>query len=108
VPFELPANPGDPGQPDTRVGRLDGSATGIERRLVRDGVQVLAHGALVCPSCALPVAVTSPLPAGSQVVCGYCDHAGPARSFLTEDVYDTVGNEAQLVARLRRIPAAFS
>jgi hypothetical protein len=106
--FELPANPGDPGRPDTKVGRHDGSAAGIQRRLVRDGVQVLAHGALVCPSCALPVAVTAPLPAGSEVACGYCDHNGPARSFLTEDVYDTVGNEAQLVARLRREPAPLS
>jgi hypothetical protein len=98
--FELPANPGDPGRPDTRVGHLDGSAAGVHRRLVRDGVQVLAHGALVCPSCALPVAVASPLPAGSRVTCGYCDHAGPARSFLAEDVYDTVPNEVYLVARL--------
>jgi hypothetical protein len=103
--FELPANPGDPGQPDTRIGHLDGSAAGVHRRLVRDGVQVLAHGALVCPGCALPVAAAAPLPAGSQVTCGYCDHAGPARSFLVEDVYDTVGNEAQLVARLRPAPA---
>jgi hypothetical protein len=98
--FELPANPGDPGRPDTRVGHLDGSAAGVHRRLVRDGVQVLAHGALVCPSCALPVAVASPLPAGSHVTCGYCDHAGAARTFLTEDVFDTVPNEVYLVARL--------
>src|SRR5688572_27853278 len=100
--FELPANPGDPGRPDTRVGHLDGSAAGVHRRLVRHGVQVLAHGALVCPSCALPVAVTAPLPAGSEVACGYCDHTGAARTFLTEDVYDAVRNDAQLVARLRR------
>ena len=104
--FELPADPGDPGRPDPRVGRLDGSAATVQRRLVRDGVQVLAHGALVCPSCALPVAVTGALPAGSEVACGYCDHAGPARSFLAEDVYDTVGNEAQLVARVQRAPAS--
>jgi hypothetical protein len=98
--FELPANPGDPGQPDTRVGRLDGSEAGIQRRLLRDGVQVLAHGALVCPECALPVAITSPFGAGSRLVCGYCDHAGAARNFLAEDVYDTVPNEVYLVARL--------
>ena len=98
--FELPANPGDPGQPDTRTGRVDGSEAGAERRLVRDGVQVLAHGALVCPSCGLPIAVSVPIRAGTLLECGYCDHAGRAREFLAEDVYDTVTNEVYLVARV--------
>jgi hypothetical protein len=98
--FELPANPGDPGQPDARAGRVDGSEAGAHRRLVRDGVQVLAHGALVCPRCAIPIAVSVPFAAGTRLVCGYCDHAGRAREFLAEDVYDTVTNEVYLVARV--------
>jgi hypothetical protein len=98
--FELPANPGDPGQPDNRAGRVDGSRAGAHRRLVRDGVQVLAHGALICPRCAIPIAVTAPFSAGSRLVCAYCAHAAPAREFLAEDVFDTVPNEVYLVARV--------
>jgi len=70
------------------------------RRLLRDGLQVLAHGALVCPSCGIPIAVSIPFSAGTRLVCGYCDHAGRAREFLAEDVYDTVTNEVYLVARV--------
>jgi len=98
--FELPADPGDPGQPDVRTGRVDGSVAGAHRRLLRDGAQVLAHGALVCPSCDIPLAATEPIPVGAHLVCGYCEHAGPAREFLAEDVYDTVSNEVYLVARV--------
>jgi hypothetical protein len=97
--IHLPADPGDPGQPKTRMGRVDGSEAGAERRLLRDGVQVLAHGALVCPSCALPMAVRR-FPVGFHLRCGFCDHEAPAREFLAEDVYDTVANEVYLVARV--------
>ena len=34
--FQIPADPGDPGQPKTKLGRVDGSEAGAERRLVRD------------------------------------------------------------------------
>jgi hypothetical protein len=98
--LHLPAGPGDPGQPKTRLGRVSGSEAGAERRLLRDGMQVLAHGALVCPRCALPLAVHGPLAAGMQLQCGFCDHAAPTRAFLREDVYDTLANEVYLVARV--------
>jgi uncharacterized Zn finger protein (UPF0148 family) len=98
--FELPADPGDPGQPDVRTGRVDGSLAGAHRRLLRDGAQVLAHGALVCPSCDIPLAATAPFPVSARLVCGYCEHTAPAREFLAEDVYDTVSNEVYLVARV--------
>ena len=101
--FELPVDPGDPGQPDTRIGRVDGARAVAERRLLRDGVQVLAHGALVCPGCAMPLAVTPRVSPTATLRCGFCDHRGPARGFLIEDVYDTIGNEAQLVARFRPV-----
>ena len=96
----LPIDSGDPGQPNTKLGRVDGSEAGAERRLLRDGKQVLAHGALVCPRCALPLAIGGQLPAGRDLVCAFCDHAAPAREFVAEDVYDTVSNEVYLVARV--------
>ena len=77
VGIHLSGDPGDPGRPSTRLGRVDGSQPGAERRLIRDGVQVLAHGALVCPSCALPLGAEGRMPAGHPVRCGFCDHAGP-------------------------------
>jgi len=100
VALHLPGDPGDPGQPKTKLGRVDGSEAGAERRLLRDGLQVLAHGALVCPECALPLSLPGRVAAGHDLRCGFCDHAGPARDFLAEDVYDTLVNEAYLVARL--------
>jgi hypothetical protein len=96
----LPIDPGDPGHPNTRLGRVDGSEAGAERRLLRDGTQVLAHGALVCPQCALPLAIDGRLPAGRDLACGFCDHVAVARDFVREDVYDTVSNEVYLVARI--------
>ena len=98
--LHLPADPGDPGQPDTRLGRVDGSEAGAERRLLRDGMQLLAHGALVCPECALPIPASGRLVAALPFRCGFCEHQAPLRDFLVEDVYDTVANEAYLVARI--------
>ncbi len=98
--IHLPADPGDPGQPRTKLGRVDGSEAGAERRLLRDGVQVLGHGALVCPECALPLAIGGQMRAGLAVRCGYCDHSAPAREFVYQDVYDTLANEVYLVARV--------
>jgi hypothetical protein len=100
VTLDLPADSGDPGQPRTKLGRVDGSQAGAERRLLRDGMQVLAHGALVCPGCALPLAIGGQVSAGMQLHCGFCDHAASAREFIAEDVYDTLANEVYLVARV--------
>jgi hypothetical protein len=100
MPFELPADPGDPGRPNTGIGRVDGARAGAHHLLVRDGQEVLAHGALICPSCALPIAVTGPFSAGIRLACGYCDHVARGRDFLARDVFDTVANEVYLVARV--------
>ena len=97
--LHLPADPGDPGQPRTTQGR-------VEKIILRPGggccatVQVLAHGALVCPECALPLAIDGQVSAGMRLHCAFCDHAAPAREFIAEDVYDTVANEVYLVARV--------
>jgi len=82
------------------MGRAAGAGAGFERRIMREGVEVIAHGALICPGCDLPLAATGAVPAGRPLRCGFCDHAAPARAFLVHDVFDTVGNEAQLVARI--------
>ena len=98
--FELPTDPGDPGRPSTGIGRVDGARVGAHHLLVRDGTQVLAHGSLICPNCALPISTPAPFSAAAHVVCGYCEHSAPGRHFLAEDVFDTLANEVYLVARV--------
>jgi hypothetical protein len=73
---------------------------GEERRIVRDGVQRIAHGALVCPGCNLPVLIENRVPAGRRLQCGFCDHGAPAREFVVSDVFDTVANEVYVIARI--------
>ena len=99
--FEVAPDPGDRGEPDVKVGRTGGSAVGEDRRVLNHGLQVLARGALVCPECGLPIAPSPRVKPRSELRCGFCDHAAAAIEFLREDVYDTVANEAILVARLR-------
>ena len=73
---------------------------GSEHRLIHDGVEQLGHGALVCPSCAMPISITAAVAIAEPISCGYCATSGPARGFLLRDVYDTGANEVYLVARL--------
>jgi hypothetical protein len=100
VAFHLTPDPGDPGEPQVRLGRVGGADAGEHRRIIRDGVQVFAHGAMLCPRCDLPMPVAGPMAAGVTVRCGFCDHRAPAREFVREDVFDTVANEVYLVARV--------
>ena len=88
---------------DTRKIRLADVAE--ERRVVRDGIQTIAHGALVCPGCNLPLVLDAPIDAGAAVRCGYCDLEGRAREFVAADVYDTVAIEVYVVASLVKAPA---
>ena len=80
-----------PGDPDARceLGRL-----ATQHR------SMLAHGALVCPGCGLPIAAHGQLRFAGEVRCGFCDHTAAARDFVVEDVYDTVANEVYVVARV--------
>ena len=100
MPFELPADPGDPGRAGAGIGRVDGARAGADHLLVRDGRQVLAHGSMICPNCALPIAAAAPFSARTRLACCYCEHSAPGRDFLAEDVFDTVANEVYLVARV--------
>jgi hypothetical protein len=91
---------GDRGEPDVRQGRTGGSAVGEDPRLVRNGLQVLARGALVCPSCSLPISPAPRVGPRVELRCGWCDHRAEALSFLREDVVDAPANEVVLVARV--------
>ena len=99
--FELAPDPGDRGEPDVKLGRTGGSAVGEDRRLIQNGVQVLARGALMCPSCALPIAPAPRIPPRAELRCGFCDHAAEARCFIRAERFDTGANDVALVARLR-------
>jgi hypothetical protein len=100
VALELTPDPGDRGEPDVRLGRVGGAEAGAERRVVRDGMQVLGQGAMVCPACGLPTAPGGRIPVGRTLRCGFCDRAAPARNFVRRDVLDTLANEVLVVARL--------
>lgn len=98
--FELAPDPGDRGEPDVKLGRTGGSAVGEDRRLVADGMQVLARGALACPSCSLPISPAPRLLPRAELRCAFCEHAAPAIEFLREDVRDAPGNDVIVVARV--------
>lgn len=84
------------GEQQTRVGDIS-----EEWRVAKHGIEVIAHGAMVCPECRAPMVVDATTPAQADLECGFCGHEARAREFLVRDVFDTVANEAYLVARLR-------
>jgi hypothetical protein len=92
--------PGDRGEPDVKTGRTGGSAVGEDRRLVRNGVQVLSRGSLACPSCALPLAPSPRLHPRAMLSCGFCDHTSAAIEFMHRDAPDAPASSVALVARL--------
>ncbi len=73
---------------------------GEEHRLVRDGIQLIGHGALVCPGCNLPVVIEDHVAATGLLRCGFCSHEAEARDFVAPDVFDTVANEVYVIARV--------
>jgi hypothetical protein len=100
--FELAPDHGDRGEPDVKQGRTGGSAVGEDRRLVENGAQVLARGALVCPSCSLPISPAPRIRPRAILRCGFCDHSAIALDFLREDHVDAPANDVVLVARVDR------
>ncbi len=90
---------GDHGEPDVKLGRSGGSAVGEQRKIVRDGVQMLARGALACPACSLPIFPAPRIRPRQALACAYCDHTAPAIEFMREDIADTVSNDVVLIAR---------
>jgi hypothetical protein len=100
VAFEIAPDPGEKGVPETGTTAPGGADLGERRQIVADGFEVLAHGALVCPECAVPIALASRVGAGRRVRCPYCAHSDRARYFVRPDVFDAVANEVYLVARV--------
>ena len=70
------------------------------KRLVTDGMQVLARGALLCPSCAIPISPALQAKPRARMRCGWCNHAGFVSDFVRGDVVDTAANEVRVVARI--------
>ena len=97
--FEIAPDPGDRGEPDVRQGTTGGSIVG-DPRLVSDGLQVLARGALVCPSCSLPMSPAPRVAPRAPLRCGFCEHTAIALEFLREGVIDAPANDVVLVARV--------
>lgn len=73
---------------------------GSEHRLIADGVEQIAHGALVCPDCSMPVRIEAAIDVAGALACAWCEVEAPAREFLVRDVYDTAANEVLLIARI--------
>ena len=84
-----------PGGGDLRVTDL-----GSDHRLIEHGVEQIAHGAMVCPTCSKPVPIDRAVDVRDELACGWCEGSGPARDYLVRDVYDTPGNEVLLIARI--------
>ena len=96
--FELAPDPGDRGEPDVKLGRTGGSAVGEDRRLVANGVQVLARGALVCPACSLPISPAPQLRPREALAAGTATTRRP-RSSSCARTSSTPGNERRRWSR---------
>jgi hypothetical protein len=70
------------------------------KRLVSDGMQVLARGAMVCPACDLPIFPVPRARPRQRMRCGWCEHAGIVADFVRGDIHDTAANEVRVVARI--------
>ena len=97
--FELAPQPGEPGDSDPRTSHVD-ERFGERKRLVSDGMQVLARGAMLCPACALPISPPPRARPRARMRCGWCNHPGVVADFVRGDVVDTAANEVRVVARL--------
>ena len=91
---------GDPGEDRAATGALGGTESQLERKLIADGVQVIARGSLVCPECDLPLPGTPAVPAAGVLACGWCGHAAPAMDLLRANRFDAPASRVALVARL--------
>ncbi|MGH2962096.1 MAG: hypothetical protein ACRDL3_07890 [Solirubrobacterales bacterium] len=87
-------------EPIRETRKVRAADIGAQRQIARDGVQRIAHGALVCPACSLPLLIEDRVPASRRLRCGFCDHEAPAREFVVRDVFDTVANEVYVIARV--------
>ncbi|HYH62060.1 MAG TPA: hypothetical protein VD766_09360 [Solirubrobacterales bacterium] len=91
---------GDPGEDRVSAGAVGGPEVQLEHRLIRDGSQVIARGALICTECELPLPGRPAVAAQALVHCGWCGHTARARELFRQDVRDAPANAVALVARL--------
>ena len=91
---------GDHGEDRAVAGAVATDSAELERKLLRDGRQVIAHGALICTECELPLPGRPAVAAPTLVHCGWCGHSARARELFRPGVVDTPANAVALVARL--------
>jgi hypothetical protein len=91
---------GDPGEDRAIAGALGADSAELERKLLSDGHQVIAHGSLICPQCELPLPGRPAVPAAALIHCGWCGHTARARELFRPNVLDAPANGVALVARL--------
>jgi hypothetical protein len=97
--FEITPQPGEPGDSEERTARID-ERFDERKRLVTDGMQVLARGAMLCPGCGLPISPAARAKPRAPMRCGWCNHAGRVADFVRGDIVDTPANEVRVVARI--------
>ena len=91
---------GDQGEDRAVAGAVGADAAELERKLLRDGHQVISYGSLICTECELPLPGRPAVAATSVVHCGWCGHSARARELFHRDVLDAPANGVALVARL--------
>ena len=96
----LQPDPGDPGDDRVPAGSVGGQEAQLERRLLLDGAQVIASGALICPECDLPLSGWPAVRASQMQSCAWCGHSAPARDLMRPGIHDTPANQVELVARI--------
>ena len=91
---------GDQGDDRAVAGALGADSAELERKLLTDGVQVIAYGSLICSECELPLPGHPAIAAPTIVHCGWCGHSARARELFRRNVVDAPGNGVAMVARL--------
>ncbi len=89
----------DQGSKRVVAGAVGADSVALERKLLRDGHQVIARGSLICPECELPLPGRPAVPARALIHCGWCGHSAPARELFRANVLDAPANAVALVAR---------
>ena len=96
MPLQPRFDPSDLGPRELRE-RLPG--TEQERRRRSSG-WLIADGALACPACNLPIALSAPSSPSDPEACPFCAHTAPLREFLRLDATALAGR-VEVVARFQ-------
>lgn len=96
VPMSLLREPSDWEHAD----RSHATEPFVPRKVVRRSFKRLAHGALACPACDVPLLPTGPIGIAAPLECPFCRETRPARQFLRIGSLDTSLNEVEVRARM--------